>query len=418
MNNIKIIVTHGRAHLEEFLITYLFARFGKKVGYKISPNFVFKENTIGAFGNQGRSLDSWVASEILPVGTLGAIDEHPVHTGNRHKEGSAVALASKILFKDRQPVGFRKLIRFVSDEDQKAGKGEYNLAYMVKIIHSMEGMANDRIYKWLNLFFKAEDYIQWKKLKTKKNSKLLQSLFDRYKKEENNVNMSKFRRFLDGKDPAVLENYNLSVIVNILHTYGVPVNEIYVWVKFFFDAERHRQDVVWPRAQSKAAKNLELWESQSGPKVAFFESDEEVAHMVVRVVAKPDLTIIKRSTGHIQMFATSKGYGQPSIVMTDKVVHMLRATEGSFGTTEELTSENFEGSPWYFHVVAQNVLNGSHSAPDVPATELPMDVIKSLVLANIRYRPAETKVAKPMVSIASALKGVKLDKKGKIKTVS
>jgi len=419
MKTIKDIVVHSRAHLEEFLITYLFARFGKKAGYKIIKNFSFKENYIGAFGNCNRTLESWADSGILPVGTLGgALDEHAQGSGNRKEEGSAVALASKILFKNKPLSGVRKIIEFSSDEDKKAGMGEYNLAYVVKIIQATEGMTNERLYKWLSFFFDAEHDISWKRFRVEQNSNLIKGLFERYKTENPKVNMAKFRRFMtDRNDPAKLDNYNISVVVNKLAAWGVPFEEIYPWVKLFFDAEMYRQDVLWPKTQSLAAKNLEMITSSNGPKVAFFESDEEVAHMAARVVAKPDLVIIKRSSGHVQMFASSKGYGKPAIVMMDKVVRALRVAEGSKGSDAELVSENFEGSPWYYHVIAQSVFNGSHSAPMVPTTELSVEDIKSLVSSNIYYRPGQSK-PESTFKVAPAFKGVKVDKKGKIKKIS
>ena len=417
IKTIQRVVTHAGAHLEELLITWLFTRFGRRAGYKIADNFSFEENRIGSFAKQERSLESWVSAGILPVGTFGTreLDEHSSDTGNR-KSKSAVALASKLLFSGKPTAGVWNLIRFASGEDQNAGKGGYNLAYVCKILRTHpDGMDSMRLYKWLCYFFNSENRVKQERISVRRDSDLLKDLLTKYKDENPGVKMALFSRFVNNPkcDPVELKNYNPSILVNTLYDSGVEFTDIYQWAKLFFDAEVYRQDVLWPKTQSDAAKNTLLFDSKKGPVIAFFESDDEMAHAAVRVAfgKKVHLVVIKRSTGHYQMFSAKACYGGPSLIDLDDTVMVLRWSEGSRGTEEELKSENFEGSLWYYHIAAESILNGSHSAPDVPETNLSTDEVISLVQSSVYFRPKEDCV----VSAAPAFKGVKVAKKGKVK---
>ena len=99
------------------------------------------------------------------------------------------------------------------------------------------------------------------------------------------------------------------------------------------------------------------------------------------------VVIQQRSSGHVQIFTDRRDK-----LIIDDIVQMVRLEEMKAKGKVEITDWKILRSPgkmpevrqWYYQVEAQNLFNGSLTAPeDIPVTKLSLDKIREIVLLGI-----------------------------------
>lgn len=137
--------------------------------------------------------------------------------------------------------------------------------------------------------------------------------------------------------------------------------------------------------------------------VVVVESDEYMALQAARYLSdKPAVTIIRKSSGQTSIFGR-KSYGQDDCGIMlrhnfDTLARIIRTMEiarkGLLGDSFKNTDAAYmareglvENAPeWFYFPPTMSLFNGSRTAPDVPATNLPLEDIVKVVCLILRQQ--------------------------------
>lgn len=154
------IVTHHATHFDEYVTIFLLRKWGEKMFPGISTaKIVYVDSGSKPF--EDLSVDEWEKRGKLAVGVWGSrFDEHPITANSELKKGECSAtLAAKELGLINDP-SLEKILRFATNNDLNAAAHPFDLAYIIKLLHSQYPNEPDKVMDWVMMGIEAKYWEQ------------------------------------------------------------------------------------------------------------------------------------------------------------------------------------------------------------------------------------------------------------------
>jgi hypothetical protein len=356
------IVTHYHPHLDEYLATLIFLRFG---GYRahFASNLTYQEIVCPTFENLEESNPTWL---LFGVGG-GRFDDH----GPR-KEKSCSQLVCEFLGLQNN-LRLAQLVHAVSLQDKQGGqtKNRFTLPRMINQMHRQGLMSREEIREWAMQALSAILDSEAQKLIELKNSvegdeRRLKQLFASHTRSWFYLHVEQVAKLM----PTEQGEPWLAVAQKVQEQEG----------KNFSKAVKTAKEFVQTCDTRFGTKRI-LSIDASGGEHSEYEIELDSASRVGGVSA--DLVLLRNSKGHTMISVNQKtaGFNLAGLVAS------LRKNEASKRGIK-ISKEHLiqEGSPeehpqWYVHegVDFGRVYNGTTTRPIVDLTELPFEEIHRLL---------------------------------------
>jgi len=331
----KFFVTHFWAHFDEYVAMVLLWLYGEKAGIRGARNAEV------LFDDAGSSVPSCIASKhwrdtpFVPIGnwkSWAPFDEHPDSTHARKHKESAASLVLKYL-KEHIP-GFddpraEALVAYVTRIDTKGRATPNSLANIVKNMN------------WLG---REEETLLWV--------------------------THGIAAYLDRGDPkdASFELESIGALMldgDTKTTWLLKGLEAAIWerTKFQEAVETLKQDRKTIHFTDRLGKKRDL---------VAVESDNPMMGKAIVSWAKADVAIVRKPSGNVVVLTKAQSRtdltGFVRVLNREELFLCGDRTERRFG--ELSPTGSIPGSVWSFQPDLMCILNGSPSAPFVPATDL------------------------------------------------
>lgn len=353
----KFFVTHFWSHFDEYVAMVLLWLYGEKAGIRGARNAEV------LFDDAGSSVPACIASKrwrdtiLIPIGIWGnwaPFDEHPDPTHARKHKECAASLALKFL-KKHIP-GFydpraEALVAYATRIDLEGGATKYSLANIVKNMNWLGGQ--EKTLLWVT---------------------------------------HGIMTYLDRGDPddTSFEVETIGVLMpdgDAKTTWILQGREAAVWEGAKF------QEAIETLKQGRRAIHFTDRLGKKRDLVAV-ESDNPMMGKAIVSWAKADVAIVRKPSGHVVVLTNSRTRtdltGLVRAVNREELLLRGDRVERRFGDLSPTGS--VPGSVWSFQPDLMCALNGSPSAPFVPATAIPFTRIfelARLALDEKRFCTAE-----------------------------
>jgi len=222
---------------------------------------------------------------------------------------------------------------------------------------------------------------------------------------ENDPSLEKILAFTLNNDlKAAAHPFDLAYITKLMHQqYPDNPGKVITWVIAGLEV-KYQEQYQFFNDTKKEFDKLAVIEKIPGPSkrvltLVSITTDNEQMNKFARsnFGCNADIIIQKNSSGNVQIFSNQK---KGKLTFYD-VVQMIRLTEqkakGKIITSDwkNLAAEGkVEGAEeWYYFEKGQMLLNGSHTARNIPATKLTMEEIKKIVKIGVNpiaFEPSRT----------------------------
>lgn len=410
----KKLLTHVAIHLDEIFAIFLLRKYGEAK----FPGVTTSELCPVAGDPRGDD-NSFDADGVIPVGCGGGrFDEHRPN-GRVAGECAATLVAKHLGIQDKP--GVAELLEEVLRCDTKPGVHSFQIAEIIKTANrcflGWEGAAVKFADGAIPVIISQLTYPLPSRNGTEKG---VGDLLDEWLRDglEVGEKTQLYLRRLAKESAEQGQITGLDFIVRAMQRQGKPLKEIREWIDFAFSRLAQDQaeflrmvDEIKPddTGRGKCSREYEFNTSDGRRtkkiRALVVQSDDRRAGRAA-LYLRPQIHIIRKSNGQTQIFC-NKGSGLGSDEIGDIVAH-LRFWEG--GKEAGLTWVQLRESgrvecspPWYYFAEAGQILNGSDSHPNVPATKLTIDSIVNAVRRALDF-PALQRWQKEV--------GVKIEAKG------
>ncbi len=402
---------HIRPDNDEFAVTRIIELFGTTEFPGVSSNPLVLVDA--GLQLSAKQVADWRAGGSIPVGTGGQFADFDEHGKG---DGTSAATMAAEHFGVAKDTGLVPILAYALQADDKAQDGPFNLARIIKDMHSF-GVPTEVIRKmhrrWFDsqyLFFRGRRLprrsfmplqrmaVDWllegfgQELtgeQTLSFEGAMEALGERLTPEQADE-IREIQRFVDNPRGFDSTPFDLEGLVECMKEIGVPESEIIADVRMVLDAKVFVQSEFM--AAQKYFRERVRYVDGSSLKVAVISSDNEQMNRAARSVDK-DLAVLvqKRSSGHVNVFG-----GENNRRDLRPILGRLRvAEERKAGRNFRLSSEQMASGGTLPQILAWfgfekyekiiGIFNGSLKTRSVPRTKLSLDEIVACVREGLKH---------------------------------
>ncbi len=329
----KFFVTHFWAHFDEYVAMVLLWLYGEKAGIRGARNAQVLFDDAGSSVPACIALKHWRDTALIPIGVWGGLfDEHPDPTHARKHNECAASLALRFLkehiteFDDPRA---ETLVAYATRIDLEGGATKYSLANIVKNMNWLGGQEETLLWIVLGLM----------------------TYLDRGDPKDSSFEVESIGALmLDGDTKT---------------TWLLKGLEAVEWEKTKF------QEAVETLKQGRKTIHFTDRLGRKRDLVAI-ESDNPMMGKAIVSWAKADVAIVRKPSGNVVVLTNAKTRtdltGLVRALNREELFLRGERQERRFGDLSPTGS--VPGSVWSFQPDLMCILNGSPSAPFVPATDL------------------------------------------------
>lgn len=370
---VHTLATHQAPQLDEIFSIWLLWNCREAEQHFQGAN----DATVVFWGNgrdtpDGREAQAWMAEGVLPIGCGGSLfDEHPQSGRLRIKgECAATLVAKHIGVSDDPRLGH--LIEYARVSDLFPAPSADDLAYVIKLAHHNPNYTPQQVFDWVVLAIEAK-YEESPPTRDFRPATILE--------------------LLQHSHPGEAEAWGKMLL-------AIQAYDQILFHRETADEYRRRANILEFRGRGRQGKIVPM-------KLVAVETDDPRMHRYVRseacVIKNADgsvtdnramVTIIKRSSGNCAIFGNhSFGVTLKDVARVIKIAEMEADKATAFPRWNELGAEGTHGV-WHYATAGEFLLNGSHTAPDVPPTKLSLTEIIQLVKLAVSAEEFEPRHAK------------------------
>ena len=399
LSTLSVVGTHWEFHNDEAVQIALLAWYGEKLslaptGGSLKVHFHRSKQEAVAELASG-------AVQLLVGEGGGDWDEH--RDEGRLVDACGATLAADLLCVRGNPE-LKLILDYALRADREGGQKHFELAEVLKSLHGWSDLSQMRVLHIALAFLGAIRNRESGKPAGDQGVKfddIIANWLDRkYGSDRKDrclkLILGEVKRWASAPDEVL--PFELPKLVEAMNSHGTrSAADIVAMVEVILDARVRRSYdfMVECRQQAQAgkAKVLEI----GGLRVGFAESDSRSMGAYLRSQEKCDLVVLQKSTGNVNIFSGSDGGKalMPKIAREILIVESNR--RGVVKRSDELVARltDFDalvaqgkgrdllGVPWYYHLEAGALHNGTSTHPDVEPSKL---TIRELAQAVISAR--------------------------------
>lgn len=394
LSTLNVVGTHHEFHNDEAVQIALLAWYNDRL-FQAPAGGSLKVHFHRSKQEAAAELASGAVQLLVGEGG-GDWDEH--RDEGRLADACGATLAADLLGVRGNPE-LKLILDYALRADREGGQKHFELAEILKSLHGWSDLTQMRVLHIALAFLGAI-----------RNRESGQPAGDRGVKLDVIVNNWLDRNYgLDRKDrcvklilgevkrwasaPDEILPFELPKLVEVMNSHGSrSAADVTAMVEAILDARvRRSYDFMVDcrqQAQAGKAKVIEI----GGLRVGFAESDSRSMGAYLRSQEKCDLVVLQKSTGNVNIFSGSEAGKalMPKVAREILRAECFKRSEGGQELSERLVDfgtliaegkgRDLLGVPWYYHLEAGALHNGTSTHPDVESSKL---TIRDLALAIV-----------------------------------
>lgn len=330
-----LVITHYWAHFDEYVAIFLLRRFGEMILPGVSTVPVEYDDAGAKAPAILAQSGDWERIGVVPVGIYGRVspfDEHPDTENGRKRDESAASLMAKFLGLS-EDARVMMLVAYATSIDTKGKALPGSMPAVVKQLNTYHPDDPELVLQWALRGIKA-----W---------------------------------FESDAGP----DFDIDVIAGLL-----PENEREAWLGFgkaAIDMARVDFQIAIAEIRERGPKRRIRGFGGAKLDLIVMESDNPEVARAALSFSHAHVVVVRKSSGHVQVMTSQKAH----LRMTDlaRILNVLEQQASGEVLVRDFKELGWEGTiaggRWCYVKGMEAVLNGSHSAPSVPATRIPLEKI-------------------------------------------
>jgi hypothetical protein len=368
--------THTRPDLDAIAAIWLWQNYGDEKA---------KKSVVALFLTEGDK--ALITPQLMGVTLFDrGKGEFDHHRNNQIAETTASIVAKKLRVAENPEI--KRLLRKVQRSDLQGESLPFDASDLIKCMQRLEISNEEIIEKGTRI---VKDGVEFSKKKLKRNNQAIQEIIKNFLRDRKEI-PKKFKEYL-----TKLSNPKFERPFDLAEIFSVEGEGSVEFILKLLEFE-YRDSINYLRALEEVRKAWKI--KVKRVTIVADLSDNPRFKDAARNDQKALITIQRRTNGQTGVYFDTERIEDP---LVERLVSMIRLEEcliqgRPIPKVDLRKPEYVEGIPeWYYYKAPQIpgkkkkpgrfILNGSLTAPDIPPSKIPMEILREIAQKAVLYQP-------------------------------